>query len=131
FGLELGSNGLSHTVIRHNAFVTNNASGVGVNGTAIYGPSHVADAEIDANSMTGHTSFSIALYAAYSSDVSITGNTSSGDGPMDLRHLHGGVVSGNTITGNTGSGISLSGGNTDLAVSGNGVSGSSGSGVSV
>jgi Right handed beta helix region len=129
-GVSLGTSGVDQTLIRHNAFASNNETGIG-NGIAISGPTDVGDVDIDANSMSGHSSNSIQILAPYAPDVTIANNTSSQDGPMELRNVHSGTVSGNTITANTGSGIVLSGGDVDLAVSRNSVTGSSGSGVAL
>jgi hypothetical protein len=130
-GLLLGTNGVSQTVIRHNAFIDNNATGIG-QGIAIRGWTDYSNVVVDANSMSGHLLNSVQLPATYSPDISITGNTSTGDGPMDLQGLNGGAITGNTINGASGGpGISLSGGNVGLDIRGNVVTGSAGSGVQV
>ncbi|MEA2389299.1 MAG: hypothetical protein QOG41_2072, partial [Thermoleophilaceae bacterium] len=114
--------------IQHNALIANNLGG---SGTAISARSELGGVEIDANSMSGHGFKSLELDATYSSDVAITGNSSVSDGPMDLQNVHGGVVSGNTVTGSSGSGLSLAGGNSDVSVHANDITGSNGSGVSL
>src|SRR4051794_30941766 len=132
-GLNLGSDGLSHTVVRHNDFASNSADppASGITKVAILAESEASDTAIDANSFSGNANRSIAILGSYSSGPSITGNTSSNDGSMELRNVHQGVVSGNTITGNTGAGVALSGGNADLEVSGNEVSGSTFSAINL
>jgi Right handed beta helix region/Collagen triple helix repeat (20 copies) len=126
--LSLNSDGIAQTVIRHNAF-ENDVPANSAN--AISSDDSAGNVSIDANSFTGHGGRSMHFFPTRVTDLSITGNTLTNDAPMDLRNVHSGAITGNTISGTGGDGVTLSGGDVDLTVSGNSVSGSTGSGLAL
>src|SRR4051794_4796480 len=118
-GLSLNSDGLSHSVVRHNAIKNNNAAGAN-SGNGIFGTDVVGDIAIDANSFTGHNEDSILLRHTRATDVSITNNTTTNDASIALYNTHGATIQGNSLLGgNCCSAIYLGGGNGDVDIVGN------------
>jgi parallel beta-helix repeat protein len=127
-GIVVNSSGVSHTVVRHNDIHDNNAGNVQSAIIAVIGAS---DIEIHANRVANQQYNSIAIEGFASSDVSITDNTIANGGPTVLQNVHGGEISGNTITGSSHRGIDLAGSDSDIDIRGNVVSGSAGPALSL
>lgn len=130
-GMYLNSDGQDQTLVRRNAFISNNQPGP-VSGSGIYGDSALGDVVIDENSFTGHTNTAINLGHPRSTDVVITNNQLTNDRHILLWNVNNGLVEGNTNTGSTASGITLGGGNVGIDIVGNHFTGApNGPGVSV
>ncbi|MEA2421459.1 MAG: hypothetical protein QOF55_558, partial [Thermoleophilaceae bacterium] len=130
-GISLNSDGVTHSVLQHNAFVDNNKAGLH-GGTAIYGNLALGDVLIDANSFTGSTSGALITSQKRANDVSFTNNTLTNDSSVTLYNTHGASIQGNMIASSNAAAVYLGGGNASVDIRGNTISGGlAGNGVTV
>jgi len=123
FGIYLNSSGASPTVIRHNAFISNNAAG-SASGNGIYSDQGVTNARIEGNYFTGQQNAAMIFVgngtaAQAQSRLQIRGNAMIDDAPIILVNTTSSTISGNLSLRSSGSGIFFGGGVSGVTVSNN------------
>lgn len=128
-GLYLNNNGAQQTVVRNNAFKTNNLPG-SASGDGIYSDQG-ARVLIDANSFDGHAADSM-IFNGTQANITISGNQlTSNNKSMVFLSTNGLLITGNTVINPLEKGIELDGGNNDVLITCNTIVGSPFDGISV
>ncbi|MBA2495337.1 MAG: right-handed parallel beta-helix repeat-containing protein, partial [Acidobacteria bacterium] len=128
-GLYLNNNGAQQTIVRNNAFKTNNLPG-SASGDGIYSDQG-ARVLIDANSFTGHTADSM-IFTGTQSNITVLGNQfTSNNKSMVFLGVNRAVVMGNTVTTPLEKAIELDGGNNNVLITCNTIVNSPVYGISV
>jgi parallel beta-helix repeat protein len=129
FGLYLNSSGAQQTIVRNNAFRTNNLPG-SASGDGIYSDQS-ARVLVDANSFTGHAADSM-IFLGTQSNITVSGNQLTSDNKsMVFLSTNGLVITRNTITTPLDEAIELDGGNNNVLINCNTIVGSPFNGISV
>jgi parallel beta-helix repeat protein len=123
FGLYLNSSGMDRTIIRHNAFLHNNAMGA-ASGNGIYSDQGVSNVRILDNFFTGQTNASMIFVGNGSTaqdqfNLDIRGNRMINDAAIILANVHDSTISHNVSIGSNGSAIFFAGGVHNVEVSHN------------
>jgi len=123
FGLYLNSSGAFQTIIRHNAFVSNNAAG-SASGNGIYSDQGVTNARIEGNYFTGQDNAAMIFVgngttAQAQNHLLIRGNALIDDAPIILVNTTASKITHNLSLRSSGSGIFFGGGVSGVEVSHN------------
>ncbi len=131
FGLSLASNGSSPVTVQGNLFDTNTRAG-SASGNGIYTDFTVSNVVVDNNQSTGNTEGSVSFFGSVAnpqSNVTITNNVMTNDGPISLETINDVTITGNDIANGTAHAIWVAGGVSDVTISNNFLDGNGGAGV--
>ncbi len=123
FGLYLNSNGAQQTIVRHDAFLNNNAAGP-ASGNGIYSDQGVSNVRIEDNYFSAQQNAAMIFVgngstAQAQSGLLIRGNILNHDAALILVNTTSSTISHNVSIGSSGSGIFFGGGVSGVEVSHN------------
>jgi parallel beta-helix repeat protein len=121
-GVYLNSSGAQRTIVKGNAFDSNNQAGAAA-GNGIYSDQGLSNTQIVKNTFAGQENASIILVGAAQSNVLIRDNGMTDDAPLIVANLTHSEISHNTMVHPNGSGIFLAGGSSDVTIKDNKLTG--------
>jgi filamentous hemagglutinin family protein len=131
FGMSLASDGSSQILVQNNFFDNNTLPG-SASGNGIYTDFTVSRVTVNANKFTGNPEGSVTFLGTSSSTISqidITDNVISGDGPIGIGNISVVNILRNSISGNSGHAIWVGGGATTVSIRENLVQNNAGAGL--
>jgi hypothetical protein len=133
-GVQVDASGASQSIVRHNAFMDNNKSGITPpphSGEAIRADAGSGNVLVDENAFSGHQSAAMDFASPSSTAITVSENQLTGDNSIALVNVDGATISGNTSTGSLGSVVFIEGNDRDVQVTGNTIVGGSASAVRI